>query len=732
MGKRLIIVFILVFTEAVTMAQRSGIAKDSATNSTPNEKTFRLTDKQIAAWDSALSNFRQLEKLSEYIRQQTGGSKSLCQIGTYYLQRNDLLRGKKCFMQVIEASRKVGDKAGEARVWISMGISIPYADTYFPDILICYHHALDLAGQLHNQQQQALLFSAIGEVQFVEGKLKEAERELLQAVSIQKAIGYKEIYNTYYTLADINVFKGYFNRALLYALETVKSVEAVHATNELDFAYFRLGYVYFQLGNINKCITAFRKSLAISRKKEQVIVDGSLAKTMARALLKQGKPQEALLFLQYISRKNLPFRPQEKSVIAESIGECYTAMHQYKQAETYYKKSMEAAKQGAKWDVLVACAGISRFYIATAQYTKADACLNQLLAAPAGLVPLNILMEVHWMGFKADSAAGNYLSAIAHFRQHKALSDSIFSASRSRQLEELQMQYEISNKEQQIQLLTAKGQRQQSELKQEQITRNSFIAGAILLAGLLGIGFNRYRLKQKSNQQLQVQQAEITYKNEALRDLVAEKEWLLKEIHHRVKNNLQIITSLLHSQGMYLTDQAAVSAIRESQNRVHAMALLHQKLYQSERIATTITMADYIEEIVDYLISSFNRQNTIQKRITIASVELDVTYAVPLGLIINEAITNSLKYGFPAHQPGTVTVRLTPLDSLTYQLTVSDDGVGLPADFNPSKSRSLGMSLIRGLSKQIGGRLRIYQREDKGVEMQLEFVENSTKSLVSV
>jgi two-component sensor histidine kinase len=275
------------------------------------------------------------------------------------------------------------------------------------------------------------------------------------------------------------------------------------------------------------------------------------------------------------------------------------------------------------------------------------------------------------------------------------------------------------------------------------------IGGAVLLLLLLGVIYNRYRLKQRSNQLLeaqqqvlQAQQKEINEKNEHLSQLLeekdtllvqkdnlieekdgllTEKEWLLKEIHHRVKNNLQVVMSLLDSQADSLQDKAALSAIQESQHRVQAMALIHQKLYQSESLAR-IPMTEYIEEVVAYLNDSYSLYQPIRFDVEVEDIELDVTLAVPLGLIINEAITNAFKYAFPDERSGTITVRLQRLEQASYELVIADDGVGLPASYDPSRSRSLGMTLIHGFSRQLGGKLII--TSPPGMCISLKFQED--------
>jgi two-component sensor histidine kinase len=173
-----------------------------------------------------------------------------------------------------------------------------------------------------------------------------------------------------------------------------------------------------------------------------------------------------------------------------------------------------------------------------------------------------------------------------------------------------------------------------------------------------------------------------------------------------VKNNLQIVMSLLSSQAAYLEDDKVLSAIRESQQRVYAISLIHQNLYQSENVSL-ISMDAYVKEVVEYLLDSFQVQGRIGFRLDVAPVDLDIAIAVPLGLIINEAVTNSLKYAFPDGRKGSVHVSLQPVDGGNYLLNVGDDGIGPGPDFDPKRTRSLGMNLMKGLTKQLDGSIKI-------------------------
>jgi two-component sensor histidine kinase len=303
----------------------------------------------------------------------------------------------------------------------------------------------------------------------------------------------------------------------------------------------------------------------------------------------------------------------------------------------------------------------------------------------------------------------------------------------------LQIRYDTEKREQSIALLTKRNLMQQMTIRQREWQRNAVLGSAGLLIVVLSLGYNRYRLKQRSahlleqkQHALEAQQVEINRKNKALEQvlsekdqllaerqgLLVEKDWMLKEIHHRVKNNLQVVSSLLSTQSRHLREPQAVAAIRESQNRVQVMALLHQKLYQADSIGH-VNLADYAREIVTYLVESFDRQQSVRTQLELAPIELETTLATPLGLIINEAVTNALKHAFPPPRRGTLTVSLVTLGPQQYRLTITDDGVGLPMGFDLKRSRSLGMVIIKGLSRQLDGQLAVSTAD--GVCVSLHF-----------
>jgi two-component sensor histidine kinase len=205
------------------------------------------------------------------------------------------------------------------------------------------------------------------------------------------------------------------------------------------------------------------------------------------------------------------------------------------------------------------------------------------------------------------------------------------------------------------------------------------------------------------NEELEKQVAERT---EALNKSLHEKEVLLKESHHRVKNNLQIVASLLNLQSRQITDPATLAMIKESQNRVKAMALVHERLYRSDDISS-IDLSDYVQYMATSLFKFYGITSaTMRLVVDISKIRVDINRAIPLGLMINELLSNSLKHAFPADRKGTITV-LGKKDDGTIQIIVQDDGVGIPESLDWKNTESLGMRLVDSMTEQLQGTIEL-------------------------
>lgn len=204
---------------------------------------------------------------------------------------------------------------------------------------------------------------------------------------------------------------------------------------------------------------------------------------------------------------------------------------------------------------------------------------------------------------------------------------------------------------------------------------------------------------------------------ERIKDTLREKDLLLGEIHHRVKNNLQIIHSLLGLQTSRVRDEVALAMLRESQNRVLSMALIHQTLYQSKDFAK-VDFGAFLDTLVPTLITSYGiNSDRFAVSVDANGTHLPISAAIPCGLIVNELLTNTLKHGFPQGRQGKIAVRLAGDDKGQVVLSVSDDGIGLPDNLDIAKATTLGLQLVALLADQIGGELTIRRRDPTQFEL---------------
>jgi two-component sensor histidine kinase len=439
---------------------------------------------------------------------------------------------------------------------------------------------------------------------------------------------------------------------------------------------------------------------------------------LIRQWRKQGKFTQSLELMNKLVAQCPPGSLLAKGTVAQNLAYCYDGLKRYPEAEKYFLEMIHAYNAIRVDDEYGAIGNmdIARFYLHRQEFGKARTYLDSAMRFHSAS-PISVKRDLFHLLFRADSALGNYQMAINDLHTYQLLNDSIFNERKSRQIEFLTMQFSSAEKEQSIHLLEKEKKLQQTKLEKEQHTRNWIIGAVALMLVIIALLTNYLLLKHRTNKKLTAQQDEIEKKNESLQQLVEEKEWLVREIHHRVKNNFHIVLGLLGTQSGYLKSEEAVNALADSRHRIQAMSIMHQKLYQSEDLSS-VSISEYIHELISHLRSSFHTRQSIQFKLDIDSIQLNTGYCIPIGLILNEVITNSIKYAFPGERPGLISICLKH-DHTRVIVKISDDGIGLPAGYNIDNPHTMGLRLINGLTQDLEGELRI--ENDHGTTIIVEF-----------
>lgn len=295
-----------------------------------------------------------------------------------------------------------------------------------------------------------------------------------------------------------------------------------------------------------------------------------------------------------------------------------------------------------------------------------------------------------------------YQQALAYHRLSAAYGDTLLNAEKSKQLVEAETRYQTKEKQAEIRRLDeANAQR----------VRQLWILGSSLsvVLLLLGLAVWQYQVIRRTNQQLHETNQIILDNNRRITEQSNRLTMLMRKLHHRVKNNLAIVSSLLRLQSNRLTDQGAVKAVREGQQRIEAMSLIHQRLYQTDNV-TTVDMQRYITDLAESLLTAYGYDPAdVDLQIVVKQPVLDVDLAVPLGLILNELLTNSFKYAYAEVARPKLRIYLGTDYELDGELLleVHDNGPGLDLAQWHQPSGSFGKRLITSLSEQVGGEMEL-------------------------
>ncbi|MCB0383592.1 MAG: sensor histidine kinase, partial [Psychroserpens sp.] len=300
---------------------------------------------------------------------------------------------------------------------------------------------------------------------------------------------------------------------------------------------------------------------------------------------------------------------------------------------------------------------------------------------------------------KTYQATGDYEKALENYQLLTKTNDSIFNENNIKKQTQQEMQYEF-NKTEELNALELKSKEQQSKLY-------SYLAGLGLLLALI-LGFFFYKNRKKN--------IELAKQKSLLEDTLDEKNTLLKEVHHRVKNSFQIVSSLLYLQSENIEDKEAKIAIKEAENRVRSMVLIHQKLYNKDELVG-INAQDYFDDLVHDIFESHQfKSDTISYHLDVEPLILDIETITPVGLILNELIVNTLKHAFNNVTAKSVINIKFNKDGDHLVLKVTDNGQGFEGDI---KSTSFGITLMKALSKKLNAALTYKSELNIGTEAKL-------------
>lgn len=287
---------------------------------------------------------------------------------------------------------------------------------------------------------------------------------------------------------------------------------------------------------------------------------------------------------------------------------------------------------------------------------------------------------------------------------------------------------------QKLLLKDAEISKQKLEAKRQTILRNTILVGFVLLIFIVLYILRSYRQNQKINKELDLKnqkiqsvnaivekQKQLVEKNNTtLQRLLNDKEVLFKEVHHRVKNNLQIISSLINLQANTVSDNKTLEVLKQSQSRINTMAILHNKLYQTDDF-TSVSIEEYLKQMVSSISNSFGSENCKIDFIIEAdpAIELNIDIAIPFGLILNELTTNSFKHAFKGRFTGIIHIYFKKMEDGTFKFVYKDNGIGLPDNYSENLTHSLGIELIEMLVQQLNGTLAI--KNEGGANFEINF-----------
>jgi two-component sensor histidine kinase len=489
-----------------------------------------------------------------------------------------------------------------------------------------------------------------------------------------------------------------------------------------------LSNVYINMGLINQGIKLLKSEHQINTMLNDKYVEANFLNNLGVVWQKGNQPDSAIYYFkkaQIIIQKFLKENPNSNyllffdGLVAGNIGQALMKKNKQEEAIPLLKKDIYySCKVGNEQNAAISYNELAQCYLTNKQLNLASLYLDSAYVILKEIdVPHEYLKNLK---LKAEllTLEGKYKEATQIFLNYNILSDSIAATEKEILMLNQQIAFETNQLQQKIQQqekeIALKNLHNERKNRQRTLL---FISTLLLLSILVFMYFSINKIKSK-NKQLSEKNIEIMHKSEMLASTLKEKELLIKEVHHRVKNNMQIIMSLLKLQAEKVDDKRVEAYFSEARNRIQSMALIHEFLYKKEKM-DFLQMDKYIEQLSQEIKYSFVQPNKdILLHTNCEPILLDFDTSIPLGLIINELVTNAFKHAFP-EGVGQIWVSFKRMTK-GYELTVKDNGIGTPNNFETKKQDSLGMELIRLLSEQINAELKMNHNHGFEVRIQIQ------------
>ncbi|WP_377713547.1 tetratricopeptide repeat protein [Pseudofulvibacter geojedonensis] len=497
--------------------------------------------------------------------------------------------------------------------------------------------------------------------------------------------------------------KGNYVQALKYYHECIAIQEQIKDSVLLPEAYNNLGSLYHDIRNYKKAEHFYSKSLLLCKKYNNYRCVAMALTNLGQIFSDRKELDSALNYLERSLRvREFSEETYGIGITYDLIGEVYFRKNDYAKAIDYYTKSLELERKHNDYKgAAISLIYLGNVYVQQKKYKEAKIKglealeLAQKEKALESQVKATKLLRDVYLGVE------NWKEAFAMEQHYSKLKDSIQNDRIEESILIKQASFDLEQKQKEIALLSAKNDLQKLTLRNNKIVLCIAIIG-IFLISLIAFFTRRVLNKNKQASRLLSQQNE-------------EKQVMMKEIHHRVKNNLQVVNSLLRLQSYEVEDTRVVEMFKNTQRRVLSMAKLHENMYSTENLKL-INVRKHLTELVSDIITSYGLGKDINSKMNIIDEEFSIKTLLPLSLIVNEIITNSLKYAFTHKDAGSVILELKKVGHQDFEMIIGDNGIG----FHPlDESSGLGTKLINIFTRQLGGSIKILNK--KGAFYLLKF-----------